>query len=213
MEWEEQVMAITRPKGSLPKPYCARHGDNEMNLLLLLLFALFIMSTGSLGAQTGDAGKESVPKIRAGAIELGLAGSMTSIDGISNAVLYLRGGSFIDAIGGRGGAEVELSYAHSSIADQAGIEGNISWIYLFSGSPLIPYVAVGGGVRQEWIGSFSQIRYPIGASAGVRTMVGNRAAIRIDYLFRRITNDPVADYSEHRIVIGLSIFFNNSRSD
>jgi hypothetical protein len=77
-------------------------------------------------------------------------------------------------------------------------------------SSVVPFIALGGGVRQEWIGSFSRLRYLAGTDIGVRALMGNRAAIRAEYSFRRVLHDPVADFSEHRIMLGISILFRNS---
>jgi hypothetical protein len=71
-------------------------------------------------------------------------------------------------------------------------------------------VSAGGGVRYEEIGSFSQVLYPVGLSVGVRSLFGPRSAMRVEYRFRRILNDPSADFSEHSVMIGLSVFFRNS---
>ncbi len=77
-------------------------------------------------------------------------------------------------------------------------------------SGLYAYAAAGGGVRQEWLGSFREARYPVGASLGLRALLDARAAARIEYRYRRVLDDPVADYSEHVALVGLSLLFRNA---
>ena len=90
---------------------------------------------------------------------------------------------------------------------------SIRFIRKLTKSTAYVYIGVAGGLSQEWIGSFSQVRYPIGFDAGIKALVSRRAAITVSYKFRRLLNDPVADYSEHRFVAGISIMFRNGRGD
>ena len=74
-----------------------------------------------------------------------------------------------------------------------GIQG--TWQRRLGQTGNYPFVGLGVGVRSEDIGSFRQTRYPVGFGLGLRTLFGQRAAIRVEYAFRRIMNDPVADFS------------------
>ena len=82
-----------------------------------------------------------------------------------------------------------------------------------SGSAAYGYAGVAGGLSQEWVGSFSQARYPFGIDAGINALVSRRAAVTLTCQYRRLFNGPVADFSEHRFVAGLSIMFHNGRDD
>ena len=160
-------------------------------------------------ADAGD--RSSAPYLRAGAIELGLSGSITVIEGISRAAVTVRTGTFTQVPGGLAGIEMELSYSHVSSLDWIDLQGNLSLQRAWGQSSAYPYIALGGGLRQEWLGSFRQVRYPVGFNLGLRALVGQQAALRAEYKFRRILHDPVSNFSEHQLVVGLSIFFKNSR--
>jgi len=148
--------------------------------------------------------------LRAGAIELGVAGSATRIEGVTRGSAAVRCGSFLTARSGLAGIEGELNYAHVGGLDALGLEANLSWQRAMSGGAAYPYLALAWGIRQEWLGSFREVRYPLGATLGLRTMLGRRAATRIEYRFRRVLGDPVADFNEHELRLGLSVFFGNS---
>jgi hypothetical protein len=146
------------------------------------------------------------------AIEAGIDASMITTEGIAQGTVRVRGGSFVKAIGGLAGLELSGGYRHLSSLDAVDAEACVSWQESFRGTSNYPYVCVGGGVRYEDIGSFSQVLYPVGIGLGVRSLFGPRSALRVEYRVRRVLNDPVADFSEHSIMIGLSVFFMNSPS-
>ena len=62
----------------------------------------------------------------------------------------------------------------------------LTWQNRLGKSAVYPYLAIGGGLRQEWLGSFKQIRYPLGINLGLRTLINQHAAIRLEYKLRRI---------------------------
>jgi hypothetical protein len=171
---------------------------------MLIGAVLFVASSW---AQTD--GPADLPTIRSGAIEIGVAGALATVEGIVNASLDGRGGYFRDGLGGLLGAEIVASYRHLSSLDAFGLEGAVSWQRRAGRSGNYPFVTVGGGIRHEMVGSFGQSRYPLGFGVGLRSLFGQRAAVRVQYQFRQILNDPVADFSEHRLVLGLSIFVRN----
>jgi hypothetical protein len=60
------------------------------------------------------------------------------------------------------------------------------------------------------LGSFSQARYPVGLALSARVLFDARVAMRVEYRFRRVLNDPVADFTEHRVLTGLSLLLRNT---
>lgn len=153
----------------------------------------------------GDAGHE----LRAGAVEAAVNGSFTKIEGSSSGTMGLAGG-YIARVGPvalrvRGG----FGYARVAELDRIDFYGAAHVLRRIASSSAYPYVGVAGGVRQEWVGSFSQSRYPVGIDAGVTALVSETAAVGIGYEFKRILDDPVSNYDEHRVVFGLSILFRN----
>jgi hypothetical protein len=149
------------------------------------------------------------PTIDSGAIELGVDGSMTTTEGITRGMIRVRGGAFRAMLDGLGGLELETGYRHVSSLDGLDLEVVASWQKRFQQTGNYPFVSVGGGLRHEDIGSFSQTLYPLGFSVGVRSLLGQRGGFRVEYRFRRILNDPSSDFSEHRVLVGLSVFFRN----
>jgi hypothetical protein len=150
------------------------------------------------------------PVLHAGAVALGVNGSLTTIEGITSGGVALRGGRFWPAPGGLAGVELGLGYNHVSSLDQTDIEADVSWQRRIGTGGQYPYVALGGGLRHEEIGSFGVRRYPFGFSVGLRSLVGEKCGVRVEYRFRRIFDDPVSDYSEQELTVGLSLFLRNS---
>ncbi len=147
--------------------------------------------------------------LHAGAIEAGLAGSLTVSQGVSNVTVFLRGMIFRD-LGGKNllGVGLESGYAHIRSLDQIDIQATIAWQRKTLRAAHL-FVLIGGGLRQEFVGSFQQSRFPLGFNLGVRNMLSPSAALRFEYSFRRFFSDPIANFSEHRFIAGVSIFFNN----
>lgn len=153
----------------------------------------------------GDPGHE----LRAGAVEVAANGSFTSVEGTSSASMGLAGG-YLARLGPvglrvRGGCD----YARVAELDRLDFYGAAHVLRRIASSSAYPYVGVAAGVRQEWVGSFSQSRYPVGIDAGMTALVSTTAAVGIGYEFRRVFDDPVSNYNEHRVVFGLSILFRN----
>ncbi len=176
-----------------------------LRALILLAFSLHFWAP-SPSAKNDP----SIPYIRAGAIELGLSGSLTTVEGLSRGLASVRGGTFLSAINGLVGFEAELSYSHVQSLDRVDVLGHLSWQRAVGRSSVYPYVAIGGGIRKEWIGSFRQVRVPLGFSLGLRALLSQRVAFRTEYRFLRVMSDPISNFSEHQLTIGLSIFFRNS---
>jgi hypothetical protein len=152
-----------------------------------------------------------VPNIRAGAVELGLSGALIVVETITTVSVSIRGGLFFPISQELGGGELELSYSHINSLYIFDLQGNLSWQSNLGNSAVSPFFAVGGGLRQEWLGSFRQIRYPIGLNLGLRTLINQHAAIRLEYKLRRILNDPIANFTEHTLNFGISLLLRNSK--
>jgi len=176
--------------------------------LVFIFFHLLVIFAPNLLAQQNDSSTAST--LKSGAIELGLAGSLTMVEGSSRTTLAARTGVFKSAWRGLSGIETEIAYSHVNALDRLDWEALLSWQRTIKKSSVYPFIALGGGLRQEHLGSFSQARYPLGLNLGIRALITPQAAIRTEYKFRRILHDPVANFSEHHIVVGLSIFFKNS---
>jgi len=171
---------------------------------VLLLIAVLLSFALNVLAQAHDS---SMVSIKPGAIELGLAGSMTIVEGNSRMTFAIRTGFFTAAPRGLFGFETSLAYSHLNALDWLDVEGAFSWQAKLGNSAVYPFLALGGGFRQEKLGAFRQLRYPVGADLGMRALVAPQAAIRVEYKFRRILHDPVANFSEHHVVVGLSLLF------
>jgi len=156
-----------------------------------------------------SSGSGAVVTLKSGAIEVGLAGSLMVVEGNSRTTLAARTGVFKSARRDLWGFETELAYSHVNALNWLDWEGLLSWQRALKKTSVYPFIALGGGLRQEHLGSFSQARYPLGLNFGIRALLAPQAAIRVEYKFRRILHDPVANFSEHHIVVGLSIFFKN----
>jgi hypothetical protein len=149
------------------------------------------------------------PELHPGAIELNLSGSWISIEGSSRYDLAIRSGMFFEVPGGLGAAELEFGYSHVNSLDLLDVQAYASWQRAFGDSPLYPFIALSGGLRQEWLGSFDQIRYPVGMSAGFRVLLNQHVTFRTEYKLRRVLHDPVRDFTEQQLVFGISVLFRN----
>lgn len=144
------------------------------------------------------------------AVELGLTGSITSIEGVSTALIGVRAGQYRYARSVPVQYALGLSYRRVSDADQLEIEGALSAFFRAPESSTYVFAGVAGSLRQEWIGSFSHDRYALGIDLGVKMLASRSAAGTITYQFRRVLNDPVSNFNEHRLTVGISILFNNA---
>lgn len=163
---------------------------------------------GVVGAQP-PAGKE----IRSKAVELGLDGSLTSVEGASTSRFGVRLGQYRRW----GGTLVEyalgLAHVHVSDLDELDLELRLAASWRLEDSSAYAVVSTTAALRQEWIGSFNHVRYPLGFGVGLKALASSTAAGSVAYEFRRVTNDPVRNVNEHRIVVGLSILFANQRKE
>lgn len=177
-----------------------------------VIFVILTFVPMSAKALPGSADTSLVPSLKSGAIEAGFSGSLNVVEGISNASAAVRGGTFFGLLNGLAGAELEVAYSHVNSLDVIDLQGFLTWQRKLGKSAVYPFVAVGGGLRQEFIGSFQLSRYPIGFGAGLRTLITQSSAIRVEYKLKRILNDPVSNFTEHQVRFGISIIFRNSRN-
>jgi hypothetical protein len=155
----------------------------------------------------GQPAVDKTPGLRSGAWELGVNASLVSRSGAATASLALFSNRYWVRRGIPLSAGAAVSYTHVSDLDQVDVEARVAVYRRLAGSSAYGYVGLGGGVRQEWVGSFAQARYPLGAAVGLKALLSPRAAITVAYQFRRLLDDPVADFSEHRFITGISILF------
>ncbi len=177
----------------------------------IAVFFMVILVPLSAKASPALPDSSLVPNIQAGAIEVGLSGALNVVETITNVSISIRGGLFFSIFKELGEGELELSYSHLNSFDIFDLQGNLSWQSNLGKSAVYPFLAVGGGLRQEWLGSFQQIRYPIGFNLGLRTLISQHAAIRLEYKLRRVFNDPVANFTEHKLNVGISLLLRNSK--
>lgn len=177
--------------------------------LLAFLAVAAVSAALSAGAAAANPPADDAGALRPGAWEAGVAASFLSAEGTTRGDLGLRAGRFFGAPRGLFAVGAELDYTHVSHLDEFGLEGTIGWSAAGTREGMLPFANVAAGIRRESIGSFHEARYPVGFSAGVRSLFGRRAALRFEYRFRRVLGDPVADFTEHRTVVGLSLFWHN----
>ena len=190
-------------------PFAA--GKQMLRLTASLACLGFWTVGGSIpSARAGSADPPGRASIHPGAIEVGIAGASTTVEGSTRADVAVRGGTFVGAGQGLAGGEIEITYAHVSSLDVVDLEAGLSWQRAFGVLPLYAFLSAGGGVRQERLGSFRQARYPLGFSLGLRALALDRAGARIEYRYRRILDDPVADFTEQQVRVGLSLYFRNA---
>ncbi|MFQ5600074.1 MAG: hypothetical protein ACE5G2_05930 [Candidatus Krumholzibacteriia bacterium] len=165
---------------------------------------------GLLACSAGiDAASAQAPTLHPRSVEIGVAGSLTSVEGTTQGRIQVRGGPFLAFGPGLTGLQAEIGFTRARSLKQLDLQGMISWQMAIGDSGVWPYLGAGGGVQHEWLGSFRTARYPLGIDAGVRVLLGSLAGIRTEYRYRRFLSDPVRDTNEHQIILGISLFLNN----
>ncbi len=183
------------------RSYCCRKR-------LRTLIWLFLLSITSI--QGNNDSLQTSPSLRSGAIILGIGGTLTATDGITTMALGLRLSQIWHKIGdGMFAGEVEMDYAHVRSADQMTLLGRLSWQQPLENSLLHLIFSAGSGIRQEWVGSFRKHWYPLEGAVALRAMISRKSAIRFSYRFTRLFNVATSNFNEHRLVVGISLFFRN----
>jgi len=150
------------------------------------------------------------PSLQSGAVESGFSGALTVVEGTKRGSAGVDGSFFFHAPGGLASATTEVAYAHDGDLDLLDLSALAGWTRAVSSTSLYPFVALAAGVRQEWVGSFSDTRYPVGFDLGVRALVSQHADVRIAYRLRRVLGDPVEDFTEHELRLGIGLLFRNT---
>jgi hypothetical protein len=103
--------------------------------------------------------------------------------------------------------------AHERVSDLdvLDLEAGLSGYLRLGDANAWAFLGVSAGLRQEWIGSFSDDLYPVGLDVGLKLLASRTAAGTLSYQYRRVMGDPVSDFNEHRLLIGLSVFFRNAK--
>jgi len=172
--------------------------------------AIAIVVSAVLGSGTpGAAATRGAQTLAPGAIEIGMSGALVAVEGSVRASLAARAGTFIAAGPGRLGFEVEPGWSHVGELDGLDLGGALTWQLATGSSADAFFVAVAGGWREEWLGSFHQARFPLGLNVGCRALFSRRGGIRAEYRYRRLLHDPVAAFSEHQVLVGVSLLFRN----
>lgn len=150
--------------------------------------------------------------LHTGAIQLGAAGALSSVEGSVTSRVGLRvarhfgAGSSTDP---RVLLDARLDHQHVSDIDVVDLGAGVLALHRVGESGTYVEGGVVASLRQEWVGSFSEARYPVGVDLGLLTLLSARAGFDVVYAYRRVLSDPVADYNEHRVSFGISVFFAN----
>jgi hypothetical protein len=156
-----------------------------------------------------DSNSKTPFRLRSGTVEIGAAGALSSVEGDTRATVSVLSTTFRPLFGGLAGLGGDAGYTHVNSLDVLELEAHATWQKPLRGASVYPFLGVGGGLRQEWLGSFRTARYPLGIDSGFRVLLTSTTAIRTEYRWRRILGDPVADFSEHRLLVGVSLLFSN----
>lgn len=150
------------------------------------------------------------PTLHPGSLEAGLSGGLVSRTGATDVDLLVRFGWLIPVGSGGRMLPVELGagWSHVRMVDTAEFSLSAQWTGGLGAAPTMwPFVGAVAALRQDWIGSFREARYPVGGVVGLRLLATDRAAFRAEYRLLRVLGDPVEDFTEHRLLFGLSLFF------
>lgn len=169
----------------------------------LRLFAIILCVSACCGAAHAEA-----PQLSSGMIELGLRASMVSDAATNQSDLGVRLGRFVAApADGLLNGELELSYAQVVDLDRMDLTLRIAAVKAIEGSNVHPSIALTAAVRQEWLGSFQRSRFPVGVELGARVLTSRRSLLRMEFQLLRVMGDEVQNFTEKRLVLGLSLLF------
>jgi hypothetical protein len=143
-------------------------------------------------------------------VETAFLGSLSSVAGDTQVRAVVLGTRFLGAPGGLWSLGVETGFVHVAGLDAWELEAQVAWSGLGGRHAVYPFLMAGVGLRQEHVGSFETARYPLGIGAGLRVPVAAAAGVRVEYRFRRLLHDPVADFTEHRVELGIGLYWGNS---
>jgi hypothetical protein len=141
-----------------------------------------------------------------GVTELGLAASLTAASETTTGSASVRVSRFVGVGGALFASGIDLGYAHVREHDALEALAMLGWTGRVGDGAAYPFVAFVGGVRQDWQGSFREARFPAGGAVGLRTVVGERAGVVVEYRMLRVTDDPVAGFTEQQVRVGVLLF-------
>ena len=139
-------------------------------------------------------------RLKPGAWEFGMGGSISNYSGTTYGSFDARAGTFAPA-GRRGlvGFELLLGYGRQDQLNLADALFSVSyeWPFFLDGltkerGSTWPYFGAIGGVSQAWEGGYQDTRFPIGGFFGVRMMPNEHSAVRIEV---RVVSDTGASMS------------------
>lgn len=171
--------------------------------VLVLVAAPATAVVKSNEGKTGD----SSGHLASGTWELGVNASFVSRSGATNADVAVFTNRYWAIRDIPVSAGARFGYGRVSDLDRIDVEASVAAYRNLPGSTAFVYAGIAGGIRQEWVGSFAQARFPLGVDAGLKALASRHAAVSVAYQYRRLLDDPVADFDEHRIVAGISILF------
>ncbi|MGH1362008.1 MAG: hypothetical protein ACRBF0_00535 [Calditrichia bacterium] len=151
----------------------------------------------------------NTPHIHAGSIELAAQGSFTYTSGNRDLSFGVRSNYFFSA-----GPQLLSFGLESAISNTRSFTRFDNRLLLgaykdLPDSPIYLRLTATGGLRQEKLGSFWLSRYSMGLMPGLHVLVGNKAAFFAEYHLQRILDDPIQNFTEHRLQIGISLFLRN----
>jgi hypothetical protein len=142
--------------------------------------------------------------LRSGAVEIGVAGSITALETTTRAQIALRAGSFLGPGRGLLGYEGETAYSRIRELDRLDLAASVTWVHPIRS--VHPFLGVTAGVRQEWLGSFRSGLPLVGAVVGIRMLASPGVGFRLEYRPVRFFDDLASDFTEHQILFGISFF-------
>jgi hypothetical protein len=148
------------------------------------------------------------PVIYPGTVELGLSLALVSLEGETHSSFGVRLGKFQGASDGLIGYEAGISDTRGDGVHVIDYDGELSWSRPLQPG-IYPFLAAGGGWRTTRVNGTKGTSYPVGGAIGFRALVGERAALRAEYRYRRVMDDPVADFSENQVWVSFSVLFAN----
>jgi len=144
-------------------------------------------------------------------VELGVSGSFTSVEGTTTSRFGIGAGQYRTPGGVLIRYAAAIAHERISDLDVLDLEAGLSLYLRMGEANAWGFVGFSAGLRQEWIGSFSDDLYPVGFDLGLKLLASASAAGTVAYQYRRVLGDPVSNFDEHRLAVGLSIFFRNAK--
>ncbi len=153
---------------------------------------------------------ENRPEIRDRAIEIGLAGDASRIDGATAGTATLHLGVYRTATSWLLGLAIEPAFTHVPGANLLDVQAAMAWSREMGMTSAYLFLGPGGGLRERWSGGARTRSFPLGGNAGVVAMLSDHMAVRVEYRFRRVVDDTGSDHDEQKLLLGFSVFARNA---